>query len=101
VVKKGEHGSLLFVGDNVCPLPSYPCANVVDPTGAGDTFAGAMMGYLADRNRCDEATLRRAIAYGTVTASLELEDFSLNRLFGVTREDIDDRLAEFRHLTAF
>lgn len=101
VIKKGEHGSLLFAGGKVCPLPGYPTSAVVDPTGAGDSFAGAMMGYLADQDRFDAATLRRAIAYGTVTASVELEDFSLRRLQAVTRRDIDKRFAEFQELVAF
>lgn len=101
VIKKGEHGSLLFVGDDVCPLPSYPTAEVVDPTGAGDSFAGAMMGYLASQGRQDPATLRRAIAYGTVTASIELEDFSLNRLLKTTRADIDGRYRQLQQLVAF
>jgi len=101
VVKKGEHGSLLFVNGKVCPLPSYPTDAVVDPTGAGDTFAGAMMGYLADLGRFEPADLRRAIAYGTVTASIELEDFSLRRLLVSRREDIDARFAEFQQLVAF
>jgi sugar/nucleoside kinase (ribokinase family) len=101
VVKKGEHGSLLFAGGEVYPLPSCPTAVVVDPTGAGDTFAGAMMGYVADCDSRDAPTLRRAIAYGTVTASIELEDFSLNRLLVTRREDIDARLNAFRQLVAF
>ena len=101
VIKRGEHGSLLFAEGKVYPLPSCPMAAVVDPTGAGDTFAGAMMGYVADQDRSDPATLRRAIAYGTVTASIVLEDFSLNRLLVTRREDIDARLAEFQQLVAF
>ena len=98
VVKKGEHGCLLFTQGKCYPLAGYPAAKVVDPTGAGDCFAGGMMGHLAEVDRCDAAALRRAIAYGTVVASLELEDFSLNRLLNVTREEIDARLAEFTDL---
>ena len=101
VIKKGEHGSLLFADGEVCPLPGYPTAEVVDPTGAGDTFAGAMMGHLADCDAADPDTLRRAIAYGTVTASIALEDFSLNRLRAASRQDIDARLARFRQLVMF
>ncbi len=101
VVKKGEHGSLLFSGDKVCALPSYPAQKVVDPTGAGDSFAGAMMGCLAAADRFDAPALRKAIAVGTVTASIELEDFSLNRFLTTTRADIDARLAEFKELTTF
>ena len=98
VVKKGEHGSLLFVDKRACPLPSYPTVNVVDPTGAGDSFAGAMMGYIASVGRIDMGTLRLAICYGTVTASIGLEDFSLSRFFASTREDIEARMTEFREL---
>ena len=101
VVKKGEHGSLLFADDKVFALPSYPTRKVVDPTGAGDSFAGAMMGYLAAADSFDGPDLRKAIAFGTVTASIELEDFSLNRFLTTTRADIDARLAEFKELTTF
>jgi sugar/nucleoside kinase (ribokinase family) len=101
VVKKGEHGSLLFAGGRVFAMPSYPTFNVIDPTGAGDSFAGAMMGHLAAEDHFDIPTLRRAIAYGSVTASLELEDFSLNKLMRITRKDIDERMQEFANLTAF
>ena len=101
VVKKGEHGSLLFADGRVAALPGYPAANVVDPTGAGDSFAGAMMGCLAADDSADPAALRRAMAYGTVTASIELEDFSLRSLLAATRRDIDDRLREFRELCSF
>jgi len=101
VVKKGQHGCLLFAADEVSVMPSYPALGVVDPTGAGDVFAGAMMGYLAAEDRADAAALRRAIAYGTVTAAIELEDFSIKRLLAVTRADIDARLEEFRGMTAF
>jgi len=101
VVKKGEHGSLLFVDGKVFPLPGYPSRKVADPTGAGDCFAGAMMGHLASAGRLSPAVLRKAIAYGTVTASLELEDFSLNRLLTATRQDIDRRLEELRGMVRF
>ena len=101
VVKKGEHGSLLFVDGKVYPLPGYPTQNVVDPTGAGDSFAGGMMGYIAEQDAVDPQTLHKAIAYGTVVASIELEDFSLNRFTEIQRSDIDARFAEFKELTSF
>jgi sugar/nucleoside kinase (ribokinase family) len=101
VIKKGEHGSLLFAGGKVYPLPGYPADKVVDPTGAGDSFAGGMMGYIAEKDSADSETLHRAIAYGTVVASIELEDFSLNRFTQISRGDIDARFAEFKELTAF
>jgi len=101
VIKKGEHGSLLFAGGKVYPLPGYAAYKVVDPTGAGDSFAGGMMGYIAEKDAVDSETLHRAIAYGTVVASIELEDFSLNRFTQIDRSDIDARFAEFKELTAF
>lgn len=101
VVKKGEHGALLFAGGELFAVPGYPVLKVVDPTGAGDVFAGAMMGHLAAEDRVDSASLRLAIAYGTVAAGIELEDFSINRLLAVTRADIESRLEEFRAMTAF
>jgi cytidine kinase len=99
VVKKGEHGSLLFTGHKVYALPAYPAVDVVDPTGAGDCFAGAMMGYLAAAGRYDAPALVAGMAYGTVVASLELEGFSLKRLEAIRRADIDARFAEFVAMT--
>lgn len=94
-----------YPGGRAMPLPGYPAEKVVDPTGAGDSFAGGFMGYLA---ACDdpsdaavEEKLRRAIAYGTMVASLELEDFSLNRLRQISRADIDQRLEDFLSRTRF
>jgi len=101
IVKKGEHGSLLFRDGAAMPLPGYPTHVVVDPTGAGDSFAGGMMGYLAAADRCDGAALRTAIAYGTVTASIGIEDFSLKRFQSIGRDEIDERMETFRALTHF
>jgi sugar/nucleoside kinase (ribokinase family) len=101
IIKKGEHGSFLFSQDGVFVLPGYPTANVVDPTGAGDTYAGGIMGYLASDDSPPPGRLRRAIAYGTVVASLTVEGFSLNRLKQTTRAEIDQRLEEYRHMLAF
>ena len=86
---------------NVDALTIATPEKVVDPTGAGDSFAGGMMGYIAEKNIVDTATLHRAIAYGTIVASIELEDFSLNRFAEIDRGDIDARFAEFKELTAF
>lgn len=104
VVKKGEHGCVLFLDERAYPLPGYPTVKVVDPTGAGDCFAGGLMGYLAETDPSDSefsAALRRAAAYGTIVASLELEAFSLDRLLDLTRRDIDERLAYFAEITRF
>lgn len=94
VIKKGEHGALLVTEDGATAVPAYPTENVKDPTGAGDSFAGGMLGYLAAEGKFDTATLRRALLRGTVTASFAIEDFSLRRVMDVTREEIDARVAE-------
>ncbi|NLF30986.1 MAG: sugar kinase [Planctomycetes bacterium] len=99
VVKKGEHGSVLLTDGRIFVLPAYPSLTVVDPTGAGDSFAGAMMGHIAAAGAADPATLLTGMAYGTVVASLELEDFSLDRLRHLTRADIDARFEEFVAMT--
>ncbi len=101
VVKKGEHGSLLMMGERAYPLPGFPTLKVVDPTGAGDSFAGAMLGYIASQDSLDDRTLRRAIAYGTVTASFLLEDFSLRRFQQISRDDIDQRFEQFKDVAGF
>jgi sugar/nucleoside kinase (ribokinase family) len=93
VVKKGEHGVLLFSKKNVFSAPAYPLEEVFDPTGAGDTFAGGFVGYLNKQgNRLDEATLHKALFYGTVMASFTVERFSLERLYSVRTADITRRL---------
>jgi sugar/nucleoside kinase (ribokinase family) len=99
VIKKGEHGCMLFADGQVCAMPGYPSQKVVDPTGAGDCFAGGLMGYLAEMGYTDIATVRRAMGYGTAVASLELEDFSLNKLQTLSRADVDARLDAFIDLT--
>jgi sugar/nucleoside kinase (ribokinase family) len=106
VVKKGEHGSLVFTRAGVMCLPGYPTETVVDPTGAGDSYAGGMMGVLArdgkvSRDRLDPALLRQAVATGTVVASLNIEGFALTRLAAVTCKDVDARLAAFRPMVNF
>ncbi|MBT3278168.1 MAG: sugar kinase [Phycisphaerales bacterium] len=98
VVKKGEHGAVLFLDGVAYPQPGYPATKVVDPTGAGDSFAGGMMGYLAASDDVSVESLCRAMTYGAMVASIELEDFSLSRMLTLTREEIDQRLAEFTAL---
>jgi sugar/nucleoside kinase (ribokinase family) len=95
VIKKGEHGAMLVTPTGVATLPAYPTERVVDPTGAGDSFAGGLMGYLATQRVFDEPRLRRAMAYGAVVASFNVEDFSLNRFQQISRDDIDRRLDEY------
>jgi cytidine kinase len=102
VVKKGASGSILFGKDGKkFLLPAYPAQIVKDPTGAGDSFAGGFMGYLASRGRSDFNTLKKALAYGTVTASFTIEDFSLKGLTNTSRNVINSRLAELRNLIKF
>jgi carbon storage regulator CsrA len=95
VIKKGEHGSMLVGHDSVAVLPAYPTTRVVDPTGAGDSFAGGMMGYLATRNDLGMDSLKQALARGTITASFTIEDFSMRRIEKVTSDDLQRRLAEY------
>jgi len=104
VIKKGEHGCLLNHTDGVGVMHAFPAANVVDPTGAGDSFAGGMMGYLASdeaSGRLDLAAIKRALAYGTIVASFNIESFSLERLKEISRSDIDQRLAEYADIVRF
>ena len=101
VIKKGEHGCLLNHADGLAVLHAYPALNVVDPTGAGDSFAGGMMGHLASVDRIDLPAIRRALAYGTIVASFNIESFSLDRLKEISRTDIDQRLEEFTECVRF
>lgn len=95
VIKKGEHGAMIEHADGRVSLPAYPADAVIDPTGAGDSFAGGMMGYLASIGEVNLQTLKRAMAFGTVVASYNIEAFSLGRLMEITPRDIDDRLSEY------
>lgn len=94
LIKKGQHGAVLFHPDGLFALPVYPVTKVEDPTGAGDSFAGALIGHLAAAGSVDFAVLKRAAAYATVTASLTVESFGVNRLESAGREEIDRRLDE-------
>ena len=101
VVKKGEHGAILIHRDGTAVVPAFPVdeRHVVDPTGAGDSFAGGFMGFIAREGRSDFASLQTAMAYGTVVASFALESFGLERMQALQRDDIRDRLAEFQRMT--
>jgi sugar/nucleoside kinase (ribokinase family) len=101
VAKQGEYGAALFSGDGYFALPAYPLENVIDPTGAGDSFAGGFLGYLASREGDQgSAVLRRAMTYGSVLASFNVEEFGTERVRRLTREEINERYAEFRRMTA-
>jgi sugar/nucleoside kinase (ribokinase family) len=101
IVKKGEHGSYLVTKDGPFLLPGYPTKTVIDPTGAGDSFAGGLMGYLASDTSGAPGSLRRAIAYGSIVASLTVEGFGLDRLSQATRSEVNLRLEEYRQMLAF
>lgn len=101
VIKKGEHGAMFFGEDETYVLPAFPTPDVVDPTGAGDSFGGGMMGYLAEQGSFDPKTLKQALAYGTLAASFTVEDFSLERLKQIGREDLERRMVEYRRMLAF
>jgi len=101
VIKKGEHGAMFFSQHETYVLPAYPTERVIDPTGAGDSFAGGMMGYLSEANNFDPPTLKRAMAYGILVASFNVEDFSLERLKEITREDLEFRLRQYQRMLSF
>src|SRR6195952_3763727 len=101
VIKKGEHGSLLCSDRDTFVLPAYPADRVVDPTGAGDSFAGGMMGYLSTQGIVTPSTVKRALAYGTCVASFTIADFSLAGLQATTREKIDERWNDFKQAMSF
>jgi sugar/nucleoside kinase (ribokinase family) len=101
IVKRGEYGALQFAPDDVFAVPAFPLETVIDPTGAGDTFAGGMFGYLAEAAAIDRDSLRKAIVYGSVVASFTVENFGLDRLRSLERDEIDRRFAEFMALTDF
>lgn len=101
IVKKGEHGVLMFSKDGSFAAPAFPLETVFDPTGAGDTFAGGFMGYLAGSPSQDEEALRRAVIMGTTLASFCVEAFSLDRLLTLRRDEIDQRFRLLKRLTHF
>ena len=101
IIKKGEHGAVLSVNNSYFFAPAYPVENVIDPTGAGDSFAGGFMGYLTEQGNVAESTLRKAVVYGSAVASFCVEGFSVNRLRELNRQELDKRVATFRKLVEF
>ena len=101
IIKKGEHGALLFHGDEIFFAPALPLAQVFDPTGAGDTFAGGIMGYLAKTDDTDLENMKRAIIAGSAMASFCVEDFSLNKLQVLTESEISQRMQRFKRIMHF
>ena len=101
IIKRGEFGVLLFTEEGLFALPAFPLDLVIDPTGAGDTFAGGFMGYLAKTQDFTPDNLKRAVVYGSVTASYNVEDFSLGRLKTVQYQELEHRYRQFQKLIAF
>ena len=102
VAKQGEYGAALFTPEGFFALPGLPLEDVRDPTGAGDSFAGGFLGYLQGcEGEVDDTALRRAMGYGTVLASFNVEEFGTERIVRLTREEIEDRFGELRMMTQF
>src|SRR6266550_4326975 len=101
IIKKGEHSAFMFTENSIFFAPAFPLENVFDPTGAGDSFAGGFIGYLAATNDLSEANMRRAVILGSVMGSFAVEKFSIDRLMTVTRAEIEQRMRDMRRLVAF
>jgi len=101
IIKKGEHGAFMFTASSVFYAPAYPLEEVFDPTGAGDSFAGGFIGYLARSGDITEPNLRRAVVYGSAMGSFAVERFSIERFLEITAQDIAARVSEFRRLVSF
>ncbi len=101
VIKRGEYGATLFTKDSYFVVPAYPLESVFDPTGAGDTFAGGFMGYLASQKEITDETMRRAMIYGSVMASFNVEEFGTERVDRLTQAEINERFAAFKKMTHF
>ena len=101
VIKKGEHGAMFFSEHETYVMPAYPIEEVVDPTGAGDSFAGGMMGYMAEQGDFEPKTLKEAMVYGILVASFNVEDFSLERMKRVERTDLEERMRDYRRMLSF
>ena len=101
IVKRGEYGAALFTADSYFAIPAFPLESVFDPTGAGDTFAGGFMGYLSSQRVLDEAAMRRAMIFGSVMASFNVEEFGTARVQKLTTDEINERFRAFKQMTHF
>jgi len=101
IIKKGEHGAMFYLNKTIFCLPAYPVEKIVDPTGAGDTFAGGLMGYLSRENRVNISTMKESIVYGIVLSSFNVEGFGFDRTSRLTSHEVKRRLIEFRQKTEF
>ena len=101
IIKRGEYGAALFTPENYFAIPAYPLESVFDPTGAGDSFAGGFMGYLSSQETIDNAAMRRAMIFGSVMASFNVEEFGTARVDRLTPEEINERFRAFKEMTHF
>lgn len=102
IIKKGENGAILFTSDGlIFPAAAFFLDEIVDPTGAGDAFAGGFLGHIARRSRADFSTTKEAVIYGNVMGSFAVEDFGVGRLFGITKQDVEERYIKYRNLVQF
>jgi cytidine kinase len=102
IIKKGEHGAVLFTNDGqVFPAAAFFLDEIVDPTGAGDSFAGGFLGHIARKNKSDFATMKEAVIYGNVMGSFAVEDFGIKRLLAITKDEVEERYRKYRNLVQF
>src|SRR6478672_3256431 len=101
IIKKREHGALMFGAEPVFFAPAYPLESVFDPTGAGDAFAGGFIGYLARTGDLSDSNMRRAVMYGSALGSFAVEKFSTERLMNLTRAEVDARISQLKKLVSF
>ena len=101
IIKKGEHGSLFVNDDTLFPAPAYPMEEIVDPTGAGDSFAGGFMGHIAKQNSLSVNTMKEAVIYGNVMGAFAVEGFGVKRLLEITKEDVQNRYETYRNIVKF
>ncbi|MFL6441493.1 MAG: PfkB family carbohydrate kinase [Nitrososphaeraceae archaeon] len=101
IIKKGEHGSLFVNDDTVFPAPAYPMEEIVDPTGAGDSFAGGFMGHIAKQNSLSINTMKEAVIYGNVMGAFAVEGFGVKKLLEITKEDVQNRYETYRNIVNF
>jgi len=101
LIKKGEHGVLFYCDKFIFSLPAYPTDKVIDPTGAGDTFAGGFMGYLSTQKKLDEKAIKKAIVFGTIAASFNVEAFGMERTANLVLQDLQARLVKFKKIVLF
>ena len=101
IIKKGEHGSLLFTSDTIFPAPAYPMEEIMDPTGAGDSFAGGFIGYIAKQNDTNTNTMKEAMIYGNVMGAFAVEDFGVRKLLAINKEDVQQRYQMYSNIVKF